>query len=390
MISASVNEKKIVKVPLSYIDTTINVNPRTHLIMENIEKLVESNGFPEIHLGYYNGTLIIVDGYHRHKAAEKLEQEYILAYITEYHSLDELKEDAFKENVNHGIKLSEYEIASWIYENFLRESKKNPSTSLSSFSRKCKVPERRGSALFKWYLIHKEILEDDEIEVKRATDCEELYSLVYNAGEISGQISEDFKVDFRLFYNQYAGILTKSELRQAINYKKEGLDYNTEMEKIKLAEIEKAKIEAEKEEEEKDPYSRQEIYFPDDAFLPGSYKDEATLDDENEDDSSEAKQHPNELIANLMERSEELNDINEEISIEMEKKNDKKNNEIVCKMIKSLSESIMSLSILQKRKKSNFTYENLKDLECIMDRLQEVIDELDVEELRKEFEGNTL
>lgn len=131
---STINDKKICDVKLDVISDEININPRRGLNMDNVDKLVASEGmFPEIHLGLFDGKIIIVDGYHRFAAARALELESIKAYITEYNSMEALETDAFNENVNHGERLSEYDIANWIYNMYVKAIKLAPTTSLVSF-----------------------------------------------------------------------------------------------------------------------------------------------------------------------------------------------------------------------------------------------------------------
>lgn len=384
LISENKYEKKIVKVPLGLIDRGINVNPRSQLVMENVDNLVESGDFPEIHLGYLNDKLIIVDGYHRDLAAQRLGQPDILAYITKYETLSDLKKDAFKENVNHGVKLTEYDIAAWIYKNFLEVSKITPTISLASFSRQCDISERRGSAIYKWYLFHKEILEDDEVKVK-TDECEKFYSLLSHFGEVPGDVTEEFKIKFKEFYFKYGnGKLNRPDLKEAIDLFKEGKDFNEEKEKERL----KEKEELEKSEKIVDDMEKKdrEEYF--NSFEPiGS---DAVDRVGNADYSKREIEHPNNLVNNLMKEHEEYEKINSEIKEEVGKEGNKTTIIYADKMIEALSKSVMSLSVLNSKNKVKFSYENLKSLESIMDRVQEIIESLNPEELIKEKEENSI
>lgn len=382
LLSQSKYEKKIVKVPLDLIDRSINVNPRSQLIMENVDKLMEAGDFPEIHLGYLDGKLIIVDGYHRDLAAQKLEQTDILAYITAYNTLSDLKRDAFKENVNHGIKLSEYDIAAWLYKNYLEISRINPTISLASFSRQCDLTERRGGAIYKWFLIHKEILEDDEIEVKKTGEMEEYYALIVHFGEVPGDITENFKLKFKEFYEKYGdGKLNRYELREAISLFKEGKDYNEEQAR-KQKELEESEKVVEKME-------KADIQAWNDQFEHLDPADEIDKTG-NADYSSKENSHPNNLVENLMKEHEELEKFNSEIKEEVAKEGVKTNIIYADKMIDAMSKSVMSLNMLNVKGKVHFTYENLKDLENIMDRIQEIIESLNPEELIKQKEENSI
>lgn len=373
VLSPSKFEKKIVKIPLDLIDRSINVNPRSSLIMENVEKLVEAKDFPEIHLGYLDGKLIIVDGYHRDVAAQKLEEKEILAYITEYKTLSDLKIDAFKENVNHGIKLSDYDVAAWIYNNFLEASQNTPTVSLSSFTKRCDVPERRALSFFKWYVVHKEILEDAESEIKKTGEVEEFYSLLTHFKEIPGSVSENFKIKFKTFYDKYSGKLDRYELRKAISWFKEGKDYDEEV-KRELEESAKVVEEMEKADLEKWNDSFEKIG-----------DDEVDRVGNADYSSSDSIGPENKTIKELMEEQEK---INKEFETEIQKSESQPDKVFADKFIDNISKGIMHLNMLNAKKKVSFSYENLKSLENIMDRLQEMIDSLNPDELKKEKEAN--
>ena len=103
--------KKVIEVKIKDISEK-NFNPRKHgLLEENLKSLIESEYFPEIHLGLINGELIVVDGYHRLEASKRLGLETIRAYITEYSKIEGLQKDAINENINHGQRLSDYDIS---------------------------------------------------------------------------------------------------------------------------------------------------------------------------------------------------------------------------------------------------------------------------------------
>lgn len=372
-LSPSKYEKKIVKVPLDVIDRGINVNPRSTLVMETVEQLVETGDFPEIHLGYLDGKLIIVDGYHRDMAAQQLDQKEISAYITEYKSLAELKRDAFKENVNHGVKLTEFDVARWLYDNFLEECKVVPSTSLSVFVKKCDVRERRALSLFRWYVVHKEILEDNETEPRRTVgEAEELYTLVTFFKQVPGSIKEDFKVKVKQFYNKYgAGTLDRYELRKALAWFKEGKDYDEEKAREQKELEESAKVVEEME--------KADIQAWNDQFEHLDPADEIDRTGNADYSSKTIEDSHNETIANLIEENEK---IQEEIKQEVVK-DTKEDKIIVGKIIDNISKNIMSLNMLSVKKKESFEYENLISLENLIDRLVEIVENLDPEELRQ-------
>lgn len=377
-LSPSKYDKKIVKVPLDVIDRGINVNPRSTLVMETVEQLVETGDFPEIHLGYLDGKLIIVDGYHRDMAAQQLGQKDISAYITEYKTLADLKRDAFKENVNHGVKLTEFDVARWLYDNFLEECKIIPSTSLSVFVKKCDVHERRALALFRWYVVHKEILEDNEVEPRRKTgEAEEFYTLVTFFKQTPGLIEEDFKIKFKQFYNKYAG-MERYELRKALAWFKEGKDYDEEKERERRELEESAKVVEEME--------KADIQAWNDQFEHIDPTDEIDRTGNADYSSRNIEESHNEVIANLIEENEK---IQEEIKQEVVK-DTKEDKIIVGKIIDNISKNIMSLNMLSVKKKDSFEYENLISLENLIDRLVEIVENLNPEELRQKQQEKSI
>lgn len=244
-LSPNVGEKKILEIPMELISST-NINPRrSGLIMENVDALAETNGeFPEIYLGLLNDELIIVDGYHRHAANCKNNIPTIKAFVVKFNSIEEIKKEAFVSNINHGIKLSELDIALNIYDFYVEKRKYDPTVTLKSIILEYKVPERRGRALFYWAVINKEILNNSNLTLSNVSFMEEYVKIISYKKQIIGQITEDFKQEFRIFYDRY-NMLSKQELRLAIADYIEGKDFFTKKEKQEkiVEEMEKADLE---------------------------------------------------------------------------------------------------------------------------------------------------
>ena len=115
--TTSTFENKVIQDVLLSDISNININPRKNgLIEENVESLKEAEVFPEIHLGLLDGQLIVVDGYHRLEASKRLGLETIKAYITDYKTIETIIRDAINENINHGQRLSDYDVAMSMYE----------------------------------------------------------------------------------------------------------------------------------------------------------------------------------------------------------------------------------------------------------------------------------
>ena len=371
-ISESKYDKKIIKLPLSAIDTSININPRSQLIKENIENLVNTKFFPEIHIGLLENHLIVIDGYHRIAAAQQLELDTVLAYITKYNSLEEAKMDAFRENVNHGIKLDEYDIAKWIYENYSLALQDNPTVQLKNFIQKCNILERRGRTLYQWYLIHKEILEDDETALNRVGDSEEFYSILVYFKEIPGNISEDFKIKFKEFYYKYCD-LNRSELRKAIAWFKEGKDYNEEIIKQRNEMLREEKVVEEMDKKDRVEYN--------DQFE--KIDNEDAIDRQGNADYSERPiekdvQDTNKEIERLLNEKQEIKqEINETVSKEVTEEKEVVNEEI----INTISKNIMTLFMLNAKNKIQLTTKNIEDLKNVKERIEEILKNKKSEEL---------
>ncbi|MGL4452473.1 MAG: hypothetical protein ACRCTZ_15010 [Sarcina sp.] len=229
-ISKSISEKKIVEVPLEAI-SSIDVNPRKGgLVLENVEALVASGDFPEIHLGLFEGDLIVVDGYHRLAATQKLERDKINAFIIEYKTMTELKKQAFVSNVNHGIKLSQLDIALNIYEFYTEAIKTKTSAKLSDVIKEYQVQERTGRQLFYWALFNRAILENKSIDMNGLTKYEDYNKLLIWKNENIADISEEFKIFFKEFYEKYDKLPTTNR-RAAIDLHMEGKEFFEEEKK---------------------------------------------------------------------------------------------------------------------------------------------------------------
>lgn len=359
---STINDKKICDVKLNAISDEININPRRGLNMDNVDKLVSSEGmFPEIHLGVFEGKLIIVDGYHRFAAARALGLENIKAYATEYNSMEALETDAFNENVNHGERLSEYDIANWIYNMYVKAIKKTPTTSLVSFIKKCKIDPRRARSLFNWVLFHKEILEDNEMVIKQTGTIDEIYSLVIYLQEIPGSITEESKVILKQFYNKYAS-LSRSDLREAIKCFKEGKDFDEVLaERKKQQEADEAYMDSIEAKDKKEYFNQFEKIDSSDAI------DRNGIADYSDREYPEIKSEANDIIEDLAEQDK----INEEI------KEAVKTEKPVTSYIEKASTIIMSLSMLKNNKSYKWTYDDYKAISVLIDSLSGILEEID-------------
>ncbi|MGL4998529.1 MAG: ParB N-terminal domain-containing protein, partial [Cetobacterium sp.] len=241
-VSNSTNSRIIVEVKITDINSK-DYNPRrSGLVMENVDKLIKAQEFPEIHLGKLDGELYVVDGYHRVAATNALEKDAIKAFITKFETEAELKKQAFIANVNHGVMLSELDIALNIYDFYVIEKELNPAANLSEIIATYSVPVRRGRQLFFWSVLNKEILETELSAVKDLSRAEEYSKFITNNKEKIGHISELLKEEVRRFYYKYNS-LTIPELREAIDLQLIGKDYEEVQKERKIEEELKAEEE---------------------------------------------------------------------------------------------------------------------------------------------------
>jgi len=70
------------------------------------DKMKAGVKFPPIVVGKINGETILVDGYHRLLAIQRLDEEYIKAEIKQYGAVVDLFEDAVELNSSHGLPLT--------------------------------------------------------------------------------------------------------------------------------------------------------------------------------------------------------------------------------------------------------------------------------------------
>lgn len=371
--TTSTFENKVIQDVLLTDISNININPRKNgLIEENVESLKEAEVFPEIHLGLLDGQLIVVDGYHRLEASKRLGLETIKAYITDYKTIETIIRDAINENINHGQRLSDYDVAMSMYElyNKLVDAGKLTTIKMKDFITSFKIDERRGRSLFNWVVLHKEILDDEITTVKNISFSDEYYSMILFLNEIPGKISNEAKYKIKTFYNKY-NHLSKIELRKAIALFKQGLDYEIEAEKLKQAAKEidtnpiKQETKVETKEVEKDEIpvdesenTEREVTLKNDLLTKSEPKEKAKEDLVIE----EAK--------TVEEKMEVVEKLNEEITKELSNSKEKFK---LDTYLDAMSKQVMTMLMLQsKGNLEDFTKEHINKLNDIVDRLNEL------------------
>lgn len=367
--TSTIDNKVLQDVLLTDISDT-NINPRINgIIEENVESLIEAKFFPEIHLGLLDGQLIVVDGYHRLEAAKRLQEESIKAYITEYKTIETIIRDAINENMNHGQRLSDYDIAMSMFDlyNKMVQAGKLTTVKMKDFITSFKIDERRGRSLFNWVVLHKEILDDEITTVKNISFSDEYYSMVLFLNETPGKISNESKYKIRTFYNKY-NHLSKIELRKAIALFKEGKDYEIEAEKLKQAAKEVDTNPLKVENQKTDSID----------------KNDETPVEENEDENIEREVNlKNDLLTKpkqeevpeaeeiVEEKIEKVEKLNEQISEELSK-NPKEKFKLDT-YLDVMSKQVMTMLMLQaKGNLEDFTKEHINKLNDIVDRLNEL------------------
>lgn len=356
--------KQVIEVEIKDISTK-DFNPRkSGLLEENVERLIKAEEFPPIHLGYLDDELIIVDGYHRLSATQRLGKDKVQAFITEFETEAELKKQAFLSNVNHGIKLSELDVALNIYEFYVLEKKDKPTTTLVKVIEEYNIPVRRGRQLFAWTLLNRVILENNNQDITEVSKCEEYMKIINNRKEKYDSLSLVLKDEIRRFYNKYNHLIIP-ELRQAVNLYIEGKDYDEEKLKIQLEE----ELSKEKEKEQ----------------TIESLKEVLTKTFENS----------GELAYDLEENEVEVNIINVDLNEVKEKSetlatlcpsNLNKDNQFakitntslgISNTLSKIGEDIMTIRKLQTLKKITFTESDYLNLNNLMDRIEEIKSDID-------------
>ena len=367
--TSTIDNKVLQDVLLTDISDT-NINPRINgIIEENVESLIEAKFFPEIHLGLLDGQLIVVDGYHRLEAAKRLQEESIKAYITEYKTIETIIRDAINENMNHGQRLSDYDVAMSMFDlyNKMVQAGKLTTVKMKDFITSFKIDERRGRSLFNWVVLHKEILDDEITTVKNISFSDEYYSMVLFLNETPGKISNESKYKIRTFYNKY-NHLSKIELRKAIALFKEGKDYEIEAEKLKQAakevdtnplKVENTKVDSIEQndetpvEETEDENKEREINLKNDLLTKPKQEEVPETEE------------------TVEEKIEKVEKLNEQISEELTK-NPKEKFKLDT-YLDVMSKQVMTMLMLQsKGNLEDFTKEHINKLNDIVDRLNEL------------------
>lgn len=371
--TTSTFENKVIQDVLLTDISNININPRKNgLIEENVESLKEAEVFPEIHLGLLDGQLIVVDGYHRLEASKRLGLETIKAYITDYKTIETIIRDAINENINHGQRLSDYDVAMSMYElyNKLVDAGKLTTIKMKDFITSFKIDERRGRSLFNWVVLHKEILDDEITTVKNISFSDEYYSMILFLNEIPGKISNEAKYKIKTFYNKY-NHLSKIELRKAIALFKQGLDYEIEAEKLKQAAKEidtnpikqETKVETKEVEKDEIPVDESE-----------NNEREVTLKNELLTKPEPKEKTKEDLVIEeaktVEEKMEVVEKLNEEITKELSNSKEKFK---LDTYLDAMSKQVMTMLMLQsKGNLEDFTKEHINKLNDIVDRLNEL------------------
>lgn len=358
--------KKVTEVNICDISTK-DFNPRkSGLLQENVEKLIKAEEFPPIHLGFLEGELIVVDGYHRLSATQRLGRDKIQAFITEFETEAELRKQAFLLNVNHGIKLSELDIALNIYEFYAYEKKIKPTTTLTKVISDYDIPVRRARQLFFWTIINRIILENNSTEITDLSKCEEYMKIINSRKERYDSLSLVLKDEIRRLYNKYNHLVIP-ELRHAVHLYIEGKDYEEEQLKIKIEkQNEIIKAELVEEVEIVEEYKKEEKTFE----SPG----EIYYEKNDENDYIEITEAVDLKVEKVEEEKEEENTT----SIKAEKVPTKTTNNLgVTNTLTKIGEDIMTIRKLQTLGRINFTETDYLTLNSLMDRIEDIKSDID-------------
>lgn len=360
------DNKVVVEVKISDV-SDININPRKNgLIEENVVALSEAEFFPEIHLGLFDNKLIIIDGYHRFEATKRLGLENIKAYITKYSAIETLKKDAINENINHGQRLTDYDIAMSmfdLYKEVFKEGKLATRT-IKDFISFFNIDERRGRALFAWVVIKKEILEDPTTKVDKVSLMEAFYSLIEFFNEKPATISNETKHKIKNFYFTYCD-LNRNDLREAVKLFKEGKDFNEELDKKVKEEKDKVKL------NEKTISESQNFSAGEEKSEEKTEGTERNLNAKNDLIQETYEEKPKETT--LEEKMEEINKEFQK-AVSDTSKNSKKIG--ITSYLENISQQLMTLLMLQKKNKlEELTKEHIIAIDNIEDRFEDLKEE---------------
>lgn len=366
--------KKVTEVNLCDISTR-DFNPRkSGLLQENVEKLVKAEEFPPIHLGFLNGELIVVDGYHRLSATQRLGRDKIQAFITEFETEAELRKQAFLLNVNHGIKLSELDIALNIYEFYAYEKKIKPTTTLTKVISDYDIPVRRARQLFFWTIINRIILENNSTEITDLSKCEEYMKIINNRKERYDSLSLVLKDEIRRLYNKYNHLVIP-ELRQAVHLYIDGKDYEEEQLKMKIEkQNEVINVESVEEVEIVEEYVKEERTFetPGEVYYEKDEDDYIGTNITVDLGTGEVKE---------MKKIENLTPVKSETTTTKVS-----SNLGVTNTLNKLGEDIMTIRKLQMLGRINFTEEDYLTLNSLMDRIEDIKSDIDTSSFFKHNE----
>lgn len=99
-------QAQTVRVEDVILDESVYPRSKTYwmTVFKYAEKMKLGEKFPPILVGRFKGKLYLVDGWHRFKAVKHhLKQEFIEAEVRDYKTKKEMKIDAVKMNVKHGL-----------------------------------------------------------------------------------------------------------------------------------------------------------------------------------------------------------------------------------------------------------------------------------------------
>jgi hypothetical protein len=98
---------------LSELEFDKNIYPRNRFDNECIKKYIDAirlgAKFPPIIVGIYKGRNLIVDGYHRFIAYQRLQKTHIDCIVKEFETEKDLYIEAIKNNIVHGKPFEQYE-----------------------------------------------------------------------------------------------------------------------------------------------------------------------------------------------------------------------------------------------------------------------------------------